>query len=226
MLESILVIGISIFAGFIAGNGCVYGFNHLPDSWLGVDEADRHWQRVKSTPWKLVLSAMFIACGMYTGLGEASRAPAVFAAVFILTWIAMAAKLYGVAPRPLIWMLLICGFAILPFEQSFKMNLIGAGVMLALGLGICAAERFLFKKSEKFKTDKAEFMMVLGFLLGIVQGLLVLAASLAAWGAAALIAAGKKKDESGRDLKTMPLSFFMAVLGALWLTINIGHAIL
>ena len=113
MIKTVIVIGIAVAVGFLAGNGLVYGFNRLPDSWLGTEEPDRHWQRVKSYPWKYVLAATMIICGIYTGLMDTARAPGIFVATFILIWIAMSAKLYRLAPRPLIWMLLICAVLLL-----------------------------------------------------------------------------------------------------------------
>ncbi|MBQ9180406.1 MAG: hypothetical protein IJ132_06370, partial [Firmicutes bacterium] len=126
MIKTVIVIGIAVAAGFLAGNGLVYGFNRLPDSWLGTEEPDRHWQRVKSYPWKYVLAATMIICGIYTGLMDTARAPGIFVSAFILIWIAMSAKLYRLAPRPLIWMLLICGVGMIPFEHAIKNSLLGA----------------------------------------------------------------------------------------------------
>ena len=273
MIKTIIVIGIAVAVGFLAGNGLVYGFNRLPDSWLGTEEPDRHWQRVKSYPWKYVLAATMIICGIYTGLMDTERAPGIFVSAFILIWIAMSAKLYRLAPRPLIWMLLICGVGMIPFEHAIKNSLLGAAVMFVCGGIICVVEYFMKKPytlvadsiriddlddasadsgtDRKLKiahTDLWELMVVVGFLTGLVQSLIVLQVALLSWAIRSLIPARERATaigdtvvkaykSDGREMRTKSadrkvfsqkevLSFYFAICSAIWIVINIGHKII
>ena len=132
MIKIVITVGVALALGIIAGSAAVYTFNRMPDGWLGADEEGRDSQRVKSVPWKYVLSATFIVCGIYTGLKDPAAAPAVFAACFLLAQTAIAAKLYRRAPLQISALILLCGIAKVAGEADFQRYVIEAVVSILL----------------------------------------------------------------------------------------------
>lgn len=93
----IIVIVAAIVVGFIAGNGAVYMFNRLPDTWLcdygeepSKEVSVEGGQRIKSWPWKWVFSASFIVVGIYMGVSDWQYAVAGLCACWLLLLLAWA----------------------------------------------------------------------------------------------------------------------------------------
>lgn len=157
MTKTIIVIGAAVVLGILAGNAGVYAFNRIPDGWLGAVGREPGSQRVKSVPWKYVLSATFIVCGIYIGLRDYEAAPAVFAACFLLAQQAMAAKLYARAPLQISALVLLCGIAVVSREADFKEFVTGAVIGIAcLGAAMAIVWLILRRKAKAADGTDAE----------------------------------------------------------------------
>ena len=189
MIKIVITVGVALALGIIAGSAAVYTFNRMPDGWLGADEEGRDSQRVKSVPWKYVLSATFIVCGIYTGLKDPAAAPAVFAACFLLVETAMAAKLYRRAPMQISALVLLCGIAKVAGEADFQRYVIEAVVsILLLGalMGIVMIVRKAMGKTQAVRRQvpvHETFALAASIILicGGPQGICVIAAAACMW---------------------------------------------
>ena len=166
MVKTIIVIGAAAALGIITGSASVYVFNRIPAGWLWPDDPERvrleteappGTQRVKSVPWKYVLTATFIVFGIYMGLTDPLRAPAVYVCCLILVQCAMAARVSGRIPQGLILMVLICGIAILPQAGDMKTRVIESLVWIATLGAVWGAAELTGKISRKIGRRAKEF---------------------------------------------------------------------
>lgn len=204
LLHISIVVLISIPVGIIAGNGAVYFFNNIPAIWLcdygeepNEELKSKETQRIKSYPWKYVLTATFIVIGIYLGMKDWQFAVASILAIWISLEIAIADKKYMIIPDQLVLLLAIVSFGFIPFHNShWDMIwgvLIGAGSMLVLSL----FGRLVFKKDILGFGD-VKLSAALGLLLGWQGlGLVLIGASFLAGivGAIGLISKKLKKDD-------------------------------
>ena len=231
MIKIVITVGVALALGFIAGSAAVYTFNRIPDGWLGADEEGRDSQRVKSVPWKYVLSATFIVCGIYMGLKDPVAAPAVFAACFFLVQTAMAAKLYRRAPLPLSALVLVCGIASVSREADFQRYVIEAVAVIAC-LGALFGIVSLLRKRKGTGLEGAvpmseNFALAASAVLlcGGIHGITVIAASVCLWLVRVFMTAGRIGKERA-FAEAEPPAFFLAACAALWMTVNISHAVI
>ena len=69
-IKTIIEILAAVGVGVIAGNGAVYGFNHIPAEWFTPDGCEpteevlsRDRQRIPSYPWKYIMNLALMAAG-------------------------------------------------------------------------------------------------------------------------------------------------------------------
>ena len=182
-------------------------------------------------PWKYVLSATFIVCGIYMGLKDPVAAPAVFAACFFLVQTAMAAKLYRRAPLPLSALVLVCGIASVSREADFQRYVIEAVAVIAC-LGALFGIVSLLRKRKGTGLEGAvpmseNFALAASVVLlcGGIHGITVIAASVCLWLVRVFMTAGRIGKERA-FAEAEPPAFFLAACAALWMTVNISHAVI
>lgn len=138
--------GAAIFCGVIMGNGAVWFFNRMPGKWLcdygeEPDEELLHptVQRVQSTPWKYVFTALFIVIGIWLFLDNPAYGLAAMAACWLLLEMSIADIKYRIVPDQLVMLLVVTGIGFIPFHPGGPLSclwgaLAGFGVMSLVAL--------------------------------------------------------------------------------------------
>lgn len=180
LIKTLIICGVAIAAGIIAGNGAVYFFNKMPGAWLcdygqEPDEELLHptCQRVKSTPWKYVFAGFFIVIGIKLGMEDPLFAVPAAAAIWLLLEMAIADAKYMIVPDQLIMLLVVCGLGFIPHHALGVMDclrgaLIGFGIMLV----IAVIGRLVYKKPAVGGAD-VKLFAALGLCCG-TDGVLVI----------------------------------------------------
>ncbi|MCL2437435.1 MAG: A24 family peptidase [Clostridiales bacterium] len=171
-LEVLIVIGLSIIVGILAGNSAVVVFNRMPAHWLcdykeepseELKQNDR--QRIKSHPWKMAFSALFALCAINMALYDWQYAIAAIISIWALLIIAIADKKYMIIPDQFVLLLAITAVGYVPYHSSFLSPLwgalIGGGCMLLIGI----AGKLLFKK-EALGFGDVKLFAAIGFITG------------------------------------------------------------
>jgi len=137
---------LGIFLGVIMGNGAVWFFNRIPGKWLcNYDEEpdaellNPTMQRVRSTPWKYVLTALFSCIGIWLFRGNVHYAFASMCLCWVLTELAMADIKYRIVPDQLVFLIMAVAVGFIPFHENGPFECImgaaaGLGVMLLMVL--------------------------------------------------------------------------------------------
>lgn len=210
-----ILLGLAILLGWLAGNGSVFLFNKLPGKWLTdydelpVEEVLHPTrQRIESTPWKLVYSMFFIACGIWIAekLWQSSMVYwsmialliSYIIAMWLLLLIALADGKYGIIPDQLVFVLALTAIGFAPYKESFLDPLygalIGGGAMLVLSL----VSRAITKKPSLGMGDVKIFLaigLIMGFK-GTLAILVVTAISSAIGFSAGLLIGTLKREDS------------------------------
>lgn len=169
ILTMIIEILAAVGAGVLAGNGAVYGFNHIPADWFtpnGRDPAEdvmsRDRQRIPSYPWKYILTASFIVVYIFMAVRGWKYAIPAAIAVWLLFELAVACGKYRVTPVQLTVLLAVTGFGFIPYHSTWRMiiwgALIGGGAMLIVWL--------IIKFAAHRDTTTAVWDRVSGFTAG------------------------------------------------------------
>jgi len=172
LLTLLIIIGLSMLAGLIAGNAAVFVFNRIPAVWLcDYNETPREellrrdTQRVKSVPWKGVFSLFFMLAAIKMAVLDWQYALAALIAIWLLLVIAIADFKYMIIPDQFVILLAITALGFIPYHETLLAPLwgalIGAGCMLIVGL----AGKLLFKK-EALGFGDVKLFAALGLIAG------------------------------------------------------------
>jgi len=182
-LKLLIIIGASIIAGVIAGNGAVVAFNRMPASWLcdyneepEGELKQRDVQRIKSYPWKAAFSMLFVIVGIKMAVYDWQYATAALVSMWALLIIALADQKYMIIPDQFVILLALSAFGYAPYYNSFLSPLygalIGGGCMLFIGF----VGKLIFKK-EAVGFGDVKLFAATGLITGPVGVCLILAAS-------------------------------------------------
>lgn len=166
-------------AGFFAGHGAVWLFNHIPDRYMppaGV-RGDDGRQRIASVPWKNIFAAWFIVAGIDMVQKGWQYAVAGLALCFVLMLLGVADRQYGTMPQPLLWMLWITGMGFTPFAAGLfpmlKGTAVGTGAAVVLSGVLVLQHRMVVpaarreeRISEGMRWDLVAFGAAAGWSLG------------------------------------------------------------
>ena len=119
---------IAIVIALILGNGGVVWFNHLPVRWFSgednslperlLQDMDSDRQRLPSTPWKLVFTVFFGACGVFLAVRESAQFMlAAVLVIFIVTMMATCDAKYRVVPDQLNVLLSVSAVGFVSFND-------------------------------------------------------------------------------------------------------------
>ena len=168
----------AILVGIFAGNGAVYGFNHMPASWFcdygqtpTAEMSDPYTQRVKSYPWKYIFTMLFIILGIKMVSQDWRFAVAGVCSIWLLLEMAIADCKYRIVPDQLVILLAVSALGFVNFHGSWKECLIGA----LIGLGVMSLTAFVGKlayKRDVLGGGDIKLFASLGLLLG-TTGILV-----------------------------------------------------
>ena len=227
MTENITIAGIigikclaAILMGVLEGNGAVYVFNRIPPSWLtnygekpAPELLDPYTQRVKSHPWKYVLTMLFIVLNIKLVIDDWQFAIPATITIWILLELAIGDIKYRILPDQLIALLFVCGIGFLPYHSGIKECLLG----LALGFVIMAAFALLGKLAYKRDTlggGDIKLFTALGFISGPTGVVLIfIATTLISAGHLVYLLARKKI----RTKDTVPMVPYIAISAAAYL---------
>lgn len=179
----IIIFAVAIVLGWLGGNGAVYIFNRLPAKWLtDYDETpdpellDTKTQRLSGSPWKLVLSMVLIASGIwltekywlvgYSPWVVMALVIASMITMWILLLIAFADGKYRIIPDQLVVVLALTALAYAPYKTEFLDPLYGGLLGGGLLLAVSAASKLIYKKDVLGMGD-VKLMTAIGLIMGI-----------------------------------------------------------
>lgn len=182
-LQTLITAGLAVAAGILAGNSAVVVFNKMPAHWLcdyGEEPSDelkqKDVQRIKSYPWKMAFSMLFVLAAVKMAIYDWQYAVAAVVSVWALLIIAVADKKYMIIPDQFVILLALTAFGYIPYQSSYLAPLwgalIGGGCMLLIGV----IGKLLFKKDALGFGDVKLFAAV-GLVAGPVGVSVILMAS-------------------------------------------------
>ncbi len=198
----------AILAGILLGNGAVYFFNKMPAGWFTEygerpsDELlDPYTQRIKSYPWKFVLTMFFVAAGICFVMRDYRSAVPMVIVLWLLVEMAIGDAKYRIIPDELVVLTAITAIGFVNYNGGWKDCLIGAGAGFALMGLIALTGRLLYGKSGAGGGDLKLFT-ALGLVLGL-YGIITVFVLMACISAAhyIILIIRKKLEKDG----TMPL---------------------
>ena len=220
VLRVLIITGLSVIVGILAGNSAVVAFNRMPARWLcdyneepGEELKQRDSQRLKSHPWKITFSVIFALCAVKMALYDWQYAIAAVISMWALLIIAVADKKYMIIPDQFVILLAVTSVGYVPYHSGFLSPLWGAltggGVMLLIGV----AGKLIFKK-ETLGFGDVKLFAAVGLMTGPlgVSIILVACSFLSCITFAALMI---KKKVKRADM--MPLAPYVAFSTAFYL---------
>ena len=188
MINLDIKILIAVLAAVVFGNGCVVLFNHIPQKWfedwapdeaagdkeathrilpaklLEADNSGR--QRLTSTPWKYIFTALFGICGVYLSITSSiSYEISVLVVMAILLEIAVSDQLYSIVPDQLQVLLAISAVGFVSYNENWWEPLAGAGIGLAIGLSVWGLGQLIFRTGSLGGAD-IKFFLCMGLVVG------------------------------------------------------------
>lgn len=207
------------FFGFLEGNGAVWIFNRIPESWLRdygeplKEDDDPYRQRIRRSPWRYLFSGLFVVLNITMFEKDWQFGIMASAAIWFLLEMAIADKLYRIVPDQFIVLLAVCGLGFIPYHGNWQDSLFGA----AIGFGVTALIELLGKvtyRRDAIGGGDIKLFTALGFVCGVSGVIFIFAASavLAAMHFVLLLARKKiKKTDS------LPMVPYIAVCAAAYL---------
>ena len=210
----------AILLGVIEGNGSVHFINRMPPRWLcdygeepSPELLDSRSERVKSTPWKFILSMLFVALNIKLVIDDWMFALPASAALFFLAVLSMADIRYRILPDQVIILLAVTGMGLIPYHGSWKACLLGTAIGF-FGMGAVALIGKLAARRETIGGGDIKLFTALGFLAGPSGIILIFMATafLSAAHFAILLATGRKKRAD-----YLPMAPYIAICTAAYL---------
>ena len=163
----------AILAGVLLGNGAVYFFNKMPAGWFteygerpSEELLDPYTQRIKSYPWKYVLTMFFVAVGIYFAVRDYRSAVPMVIVLWLLVEMAIGDAKYRIIPDELVVLTAIAAIGFVNYNGGWKDCLIGAGAGFALMGLIALIGRLMYRRSGAGGGDLKLFA-ALGLVLGL-----------------------------------------------------------
>lgn len=162
-----------ILLGLIMGNGAVWFFNKIPGRWLCNydEEPDEELlnptvQRVRSTPWKYLFTALFACIGIWLFRSNVHYAFAAMCLCWVLLEMAIADIKYMIVPDQLIFLTMAVAVGFIPFHERGPLDCaLGAAVGLGVMMLMVLIGWILYRKNTIGGGD-IKLMTALGLVLG------------------------------------------------------------
>lgn len=162
----------AILAAVLLGNGAVYFFNKMPTRWFceygqePTDEMkDPFRQRIKSHPWKVVFTMLFVALGIWLVMDDWRFAVAALCTSWLLIEMAIGDVLYRIVPDQLIVLLVITAVGYFAYYDDWTFCLWGALIGFGIMGFIALIGKFLYRK-ETLGGGDIKLFAGLGFVTG------------------------------------------------------------
>ena len=169
----------AVLVGVFAGNGAVYFFNKMPAQWLcDYDEEpsdalkDPYTQRIKSYPWKFILTMLFVVIDIKLVIDDWQFAVAAVCSLWLLLEIAVADAKYRIVPDQLVLLLAVTAMGFIAFHDGWKDCLYGG----LAGFGIMGATALLGKLAycrDTLGGGDIKLFAALGLIAGL-RGILLI----------------------------------------------------
>lgn len=174
---------IATAAAILFGNGSVVAFNHFPPKWWEdnvqdgdttrrvlpeklVDSDNAGRQRLPSTPWKYIFTGLFMVAGIYLAVtGGIQFEIATLLMLAIVLEMAVSDQMYQIVPDQLQLLLAVSALGFVSFHEQWWEPIAGAGVGLAVGLGVFGLGALIFHKASIGGAD-IKFYTVIGLIAG------------------------------------------------------------
>lgn len=210
----------AILAGIFAGNGAVYFFNRMPAKWLcdygqkpPEELLDPYTQRVKSYPWKFVLTMLFVVLNIKMVMDDWQFAAAALCAIWLLLEMAIADLKYRIVPDQLVILLAVSAFGFLPFHSGWQDCFFGGLTGFAV-MGFTALLGKLAYRRETLGGGDIKLFASLGLIMGFVGILAVFAlTALISGGHLVWLLARKKLKRTD----TVPMVPYIALASSIYL---------
>lgn len=177
-----LIVKIAFAALFavILGNGCVVAFNHFPVKWFEdyaedgsrilpdalLESIESGRQRITSTPWKYIFTALFAISGVFLATRESIQFElAALIVMAIVLEMAISDSLYMIVPDQLSILLAVSAIGFVAFYDRWWEPLAGAGVGALLALAVYGLGRLIYKKATIGGADM-KFYVSMGLVAG------------------------------------------------------------
>jgi len=158
-IKTIIEILAAVGVGVIAGNGAVYGFNHIPAEWFTPDGCEpteevlsRDRQRIPSYPWKYIMTASFIIVLIFMAVRDWQYAVPAACAVWLLLELAISCGKYRVMPDQLVVLLFATGFGFIPYHSTWRMIIWGVAAGCIAAAVIWLIVRFALQREASSAT--------------------------------------------------------------------------
>lgn len=223
ILKTLIICGLSVMLGILAGNSAVFVFNKIPPKWLcdygqepGEELLQTDRQRIKSIPWKAAFSMIFSLATIKMSMMDWQYALAGLVALWLLLEIAIADWKYKIIPDQFTILLSITAFGFVPFHHSifspFWGALTGGGCMMFIAL----LGKLIFKRDALGFGDVKLFAAI-GLITGPYGAILIFAGSsfLSGTACAYLLLRRKRKP-----MDTLPLAPYIALACAMYILLG------
>lgn len=162
-----------IILGVILGNGAVYFFNKMPGKWF-VDYGEipdgellnPTVQRVKSTPWKYLLTGLFTIIGIKLFINDILYAIPAIIIIWFMVLISISDIKYRIIPDQLVYFLIMTGIGMVGYHESY-LDIVYGG---ALGFGLLSVLALITKliyKEPKIGGGDIKLFGALGLVTGL-----------------------------------------------------------
>ncbi len=210
----------AILAGVFAGNGAVYFFNKMPAAWLcdygqtpSAELQDTSTQRIKSYPWKFILTMLFVVIDIKLVIDDWQFTIAAVCSLWLLLEISIADGKYRIVPDQLVLLLAVTAFGFISYHDSWQDCLFGG----LAGFGIMGFTALLGKLAYRRETlggGDIKLFAALGLISGLSGILLIFVIStLLSAGHLVWLLARKKI----RRTDTIPMAPYIAAAAAVYL---------
>lgn len=210
----------AILTGIFAGNGAVYFFNKMPAKWFcdygqmpSPELLDPYTQRVKSYPWKFVLTMLFVVIDIRLVMDDWQFAIAAVCSLWLLLEMAISDIKYRIVPDELILLLAVSALGYIPYHGSWKECLFGGLAGFGIMLLVALLGKIAYRR-ESLGGGDIKLFASLGLITGI-PGILIVFVLTTLFSAGHLIflLAAKKKKKTD----TIPMVPYIAVSTAVYL---------
>lgn len=173
LIEILLRCGAGAAAGVVSGCSSVWFFNRIPGRWLcnyneEPDEELLHptEQRIKSVPWKYLMSALFCVTYIWLFMGDLAYGISGAVLLWLLAEIAMADAKYSIIPDQLIYLVILTGISFISFkEDGLREALMGAGIGAGF-MALIVIMGFIAYRKMTIGGGDIKLIIALGLVLG------------------------------------------------------------
>lgn len=226
LLVSVIKCLSAVLVGIFAGNGAVYCFNHMPAQWFcdygekpTEEMLDTYTQRVKSYPWKFILTMFFVVIDIKLVMDDWQFAVGAVCAIWLLVELSMADLKYRIVPDQLVILLAVSALGFIPYHGSWTDCLWGG----LTGFGIMGFTALLGKMTYRRETlggGDIKLFASLGLISGLT-GILIIFALTALISGGHLVWLLVRKKIKKND--TVPMVPYIAIASVIYFVFFWGY---